>query len=205
VGVFTLKNVSFVTERAGDFNGDPPPDMTRSLLSILAAAVLLGSAPAFAGSDLPYVAKGPGSIFSSVDAAATDGLAWAHQLQRAGRNPRLSRGGTIVRVADGYSYGPLVTARASSPDSLQFALGRDVVAHFHTYPHQNPRIDRRNESHSQADRWVVDRLDPKHRPSFVLTPSLRVVAYHGRGESRVAEKLVVSLGRSADGQMLAAH
>ena len=177
----------------------------RFLLGPIAALGLLIAAPGWAQPEFHKTPEGPGTLFASIDGAASDALSWAHQLQREGRSPRLSRGGTIVAVEGRYTYGELVTARRSAPDKLVLELGVSAVAHFHTYPRQGGPIDRRNESHSRADRWVVDRLDSQRRPSYILTPSLRVVAYHGRAEARTSDLLVANLSQPADGQILAAY
>ena len=179
--------------------------MRRSLPGIIAVLSLFVALPSLAQPEMQFSPLGPGSTFASIEAAAADGLAWAHKLQRESRNPRLSRGGTIVLVDSRYSYGVLLSASAASPDSLEMQLGSNVVAHFHTYPRQGGRIDRSNETHSRADRWVVDQMDSRRRPSFVLTPSLRVIAYHGRGEARTSDVFVAKLTQPADGRMLAAH
>lgn len=179
--------------------------MDRFLPGFIAVLALLVTVPALAEPTVGQSPEGPGTLFESVDAAAVDALAWAHQVERASRNPRLSRGGTIVAVAGGYTYGELVTARRSAPDKLALQLGTDAVAHFHTYPKQGRPIDRKNESHSRADRWVVDHSDSRKRPSYILTPSLRVVAYRGRSETWPSDLFVASLSQPADGQMLAAH
>jgi hypothetical protein len=179
--------------------------MVRSLSGLLAVAALLIAVPAFAQPELEVDPRGPGALFASIEAAAVDGLAWSHELQRAARNQRLSRGGTVFAVDGGYTYGELVVAHPATPDKLELKLGKSAVAHFHTYPSQGRRVDRTNESHSRADRWVVDRIDSKQRPSYILTPSLRVVAYHGRGKLRTADVFVASLSQPLDDQMIAAH
>lgn len=167
---------------------------------------LLVALPSSAQPRMRFIPQGPGSTFASVEAAAVDGLAWAHKLQRESENPRLSRGGTIVAVDDGkYSYGVLLSASAGAPDSLQIQLGKSVVGHFHTYPRRGDRIDVSNETHSPADRSVVDHMDSQRRPSFVLTPSLRVVAYRWSGKGRATEVFVASLTQPTSGQRLAAH
>ena len=152
-----------------------------SLFSAILLAIVFAS-PALAGTRAKslVVPQGPGTVFPTVDAAAVDGLAHAHQVSAHSGNRRLSRGGTIVAVEGGYSYGSLISAKAMAPDLLRLRLDEQTVGHFHTYPSQKGRIDRRNETHSRADRAVVDRHDSRHLPSFILTPSLRVVAYHGK-------------------------
>ncbi len=148
------------------------------------------------------VPQGPGTVFFTVEAAAIDGLAHAHRVSAHSGNRRLSRGGTIVAVEGGYSYGPLISAKAMAPDLLRVRLDEQSVGHFHTYPSQHGRIDRRNETHSRADRAVVDRDDSGHRPSFILTPSLRVVAYHGRNVSKSKSQFVASLTEPLETQLI---
>ena len=179
--------------------------MRRLLPALLATLGLLLAGTATAGADMSVKPKGPGTLFDSIDAAAVDGLAWAHKLQQADHNKRVSRGGTVMAVEGGYTYGPLVRAKASSPDALRLELRKRDVAHFHTYPSQGAMLDHQNEAHSKADRWVVDHGDSKQRPSYVLTPSLRVVAYHGRGEVENTDDLfVASLTKPLDTRRLAA-
>jgi hypothetical protein len=83
-------------------------------------------------------------------------------------------------------------------------LTNDSVAHFQHYPAANagPR-SQVYERHSRQQRRVVDELDPLHRPSYLLTPSLRVVAYRGQGE----EPEVAQLQRNGSslGEALAAR
>jgi len=169
--------------------------MARPLCILAFALALVLAGPVLAdGDDAPVRPLGPGAVFDSIQAAALDGLAFAHQESVDSRNPRLSRGGAVVRVEQGFSYGPLVEARPADPDRLYLRLGEDAVAHFHTYPKQHAPIDRRNETHSPADRAVVDVHDDLHRPSYVLTPSLRVVVYRGRHADERSDIFVASLG-----------
>jgi len=157
--------------------------MTRCLW-FLAFLVTLSPLPAFSSAGTSFMPHGAGHLFASVDEAAIDALAMAHQLQTQSRNPRLSHGGTILSVAGGYTYTAIEIARPAAPDRLRLRLGSTVVAHFHTYPAQGRKLDRLNESHSAADRRVVDELDARHRPSYILTPSLRVLVYRGQ-KSRI--------------------
>lgn len=184
------------------------------LSSLLLAACIGLASVASADDATRFEPRGPGAVFATVEAAAIDGLAFAHREQRQSDNARLSRGGAIRAVAGGFTYDALVAGTDSSPDELTLVLSQDVVAHFHTYPKQNPSIDRLNESHSAADRAVVDELDRLARPSYVLTPSLRVVGYFGRDArstvpnavraGRLANEVVVaSLGRSGTSLVLA--
>lgn len=170
------------------------------LAVILALAAALPTLAQAQSNHTPY---GPGHVFASVSEAAVDALATAHRRQLLGRTSRLSRGGTIVAVDGGYTYRAIETARPGAPDELRLRLDRNVVAHFHTYPSQGRRIDRLNEHHSRADRWVVDQLDSKRRPSYVLTPSLRVIVYRGRDEARGADVTVANLSQPSVPRKLA--
>jgi len=179
--------------------------MTRFLPALVAGLVLASAVPALAGPEAPTAPKGPGHVFESVDAAAIDGLAWAHAEQRRSDSRRLSRGGVVLAVSGGYSYGPLQTATRKAPSQLSMQLGRDAVAHFHTYPQRSRRLDRRDEVHSRADRRVVDRGDSRHRPSYILTPSLRVVVYRGHRAPTKSEEFVARLARPGRLRLVAAH
>lgn len=170
------------------------------------ASVFLITAIALPGSSETspeFAPHGPDYIFASVDAAAIDALALAHREQVRSKNSRLSRGGAIVAEDGGFTYREIQTARPGAPDELRLRLGRKVVAHFHTYPTQGSRQDRRNETHSPADRWVVDEMDPRGRPSYVLTPSLRVVVYRGRAMAVGADTLVADLSQASASGLLA--
>lgn len=176
--------------------------MFRSILAsvfLVTAIALPGSSETSTG----FAPNGPGYIFTSVDAAAVDALALAHQEQVRSKNPRLSQGGVIVAEGGGFTYREIQTARPGAPDALRLRMGSKVVGHFHTYPTQGRRQDRRNETHSPADRWVVDRLDSRGRPSYVLTPSLRVVVYRGRAMAQGADTLVADLAKTSASGLLA--
>ena len=178
-----------------------------AFLSLLACLVL--GSPAVAGEKLNIVPQGPGAVFDSIEAAAVDGLAFAHQVQLESRNKRLSRGGAVVAVANGYTYGALDTARPVAPDTVLLRMPKHAVAHFHTYPAQNTSTDWMNEKHSKADRILVNSRDSMHRPSYVLTPSLRILGYYGRAAdeaaaSKQAEALIAVLAEPTDSHRVAA-
>ncbi|MCA9509326.1 MAG: hypothetical protein KC560_01390 [Myxococcales bacterium] len=172
----------------------------RPLLLVCLLAALAG--PSAADTDPLYQPRGPGAVFPTVEAAAVDGLAHAHRVERRSQNSRLSRGGVIRAVPGGFTYDALVAASEEHPDELTLVLAQDVVAHFHTYPRQNPAIDRTNEAHSAEDRAIVDELDRLGRPSYVLTPSLRIVGYYGR-DARAAVPRAVRAGRVPSEVMVA--
>ena len=133
--------------------------------------------------------EGPGALFYSVEAAATDAMAWAHaQRYPAGRPDLIA--GTITRVDGGFSYAaPTASKRytALGTPFVRFRLGPDDVASFMIYSRRYDRtIDRENEKPSRRDMRIVDKIDPEHRPIFVLTPTLRVVRYDGERIESIA-------------------
>jgi len=166
--------------------------MIRPFISFLALLVILVS-PLAASADPGDTVRVRGHVFESVDQAAVDALALAHEISLASGRPRLSRGGTIVAVEGGYTYHQSAVASPGAPDSLRLQLHRNVVAHFHTYPSQGKELDRLNETHSPADRQAVDQSDSQHRPSYILTPSLRVVVYRGRDANELSDRFVADL------------
>ncbi len=142
----------------------------------------------------PAEPAGPGTVFVTVEDAAVDAL--AHAYRKASRRQQRQRawGGTVYRVEHGYSYEVPRAGFPDDPDSVQIALRDRDVAYFTTYPKGTPRENELNESHSERDRRNVDEADPRHRPSFILTPSLQVKVYAGsrRGSEFVATVLPVS-------------
>jgi hypothetical protein len=140
--------------------------------------------------------QGPGSVLPSVEAAAVDGLAWAYLEARRSDRERFMHGATIYPEGDGYAYGPIQVARPAEPDRLTLALRPVDVAYFHTYPAGSPRENRLNEVHSPTDRANVEQVDPRKRPLFILTPSLRVRGFDPeRGVFDVAEGAGAADGR----------
>ncbi len=170
--------------------------------SKLATALLLGltlgcAAPVFptSGRGLGDIVKGPGAIFASVEEAAMDALAWCYTSDRRERRDARVRGGTIQPSEDGYTYARVVTAKRSTPHLVSFALRPTDVASFRHFPETgNLENDRANEFHSARDRANVDRLDPLHRESYLLTPRAVVRVYAGNGREFEIAKLAVWAG-----------
>ncbi|GEM_PF-4976037 len=126
----------------------------------------------------------PGALFETVEAAAVDALAHAHHTLRTGDRGRLLLG-TIYRFGDAYSYTEPMrsqqTVWASRPPVLRYALRSIDVASYVVHPPSgSSRIDRANERPNASQRRIVDELDPRGRPLFVLTPSRRIVRYADR-------------------------
>ena len=164
------------------------------LLSLLAGSgcALSASAPDLGTSSArvqPLRPRGPGAVFETPDAAALDGLWLAYletrEIDRMG--VQRARGSTVFPVAGGFSYAPLVTATEATPGRVPLALKPADVAHFHTYPRGDARLNRINETHSPNDRANVEQRDPLQRTSYILTPSLRVQRFDAKhGETLVA-------------------
>jgi hypothetical protein len=122
--------------------------------------------------------SGPGAVFASIEAAALDALHFAAQQQGASQR---ELGGAIAAVAGGYRYGAPVVGDRSGV-SVKLTAG-DVAWYYTHGPRRDGQENRLNEALSPRDRRMVDRLDPRHRPLFVRTPSGRVLRY---GDGRLA-------------------
>ena len=118
------------------------------------------------------LARGPGTVWPTIDAAAVDALRFTHNLSP---RSRVERGGAIRRAQDGFSYEVVVRGTG---ESVQVRLGREDVAWFHTHIQTvSSLVNRLNEEPSPGDREMVDRVDPRRRPLYILTPSGRVIVY----------------------------
>ena len=133
----------------------------------------------------PLLARGPGALFTSVDAAAVDALTYAHLQARKTRDAARIRGGTIYTVGDRYSYGEIQLGNPLNPHQISYRFGPHEAARFHAYPvYRDARVNRANERISRVDRRSVSVIDPLHRPLYVLHPSLAIRAYSGEGCQR---------------------
>ena len=134
----------------------------------------------------PLHARGPGALFTSVEAAAVDALTYAYLQARESRDAARIRGGTIYPVGDRYSYGEIQRANPLSPHRIRYRFGPREVARFHAYPvYRDVLANRANERLSRVDRRSVSVIDPLHRPLYVLHPSLSIRAYRGEDSQRV--------------------
>ncbi|MAG30717.1 MAG: hypothetical protein CL908_07495 [Deltaproteobacteria bacterium] len=129
------------------------------------------------------------AVFETVEAAVMDALAHAHHhadLRDRGR----FRVGTVYRIAGGFRYTPAVRSRqtvwATAAPVVRYALRTADVASYVIHPRSGrSEVDRLNERPSSAERRIVDDLDPRGRPLYLLTPSRRVVRYVGGQEARI--------------------
>jgi hypothetical protein len=127
---------------------------------------------------------GPGSLFSTIDAAALDAVAWSYHasLEESPRTRR-AQAGTIREVAGGFTYDTPSVAPKDDQYRVRYSVGEDAVAHFRMNPKaaiDNDRLERALEHFSARDRDMVDHHDPQHRPIYMLTPSLKIRSYVGK-------------------------
>ena len=157
---------------------------------------------AFQVAPLQRQAKGPGVLFSSIEAAAIDALTYSYLQARNGCDPESMRGGTIHSVGeDHYSYGEIHRANPWSPHKISYILKPRDVARFHLYPvKRDLEKNRIDERPSRADLRSVVAVDPLHRPIYILHPSLVVRVYRGEGSHGVK---VANLRRPAQPQLFA--
>jgi hypothetical protein len=145
-------------------------------------------------------ARGPGTVFGSIECAAVDALIYAYLQTQTARDARV-RAGTIYATGEGYSYDEPVVAAPLLPAKASYALkGRDV-ARFHIYPRvKNRDVNRRSEAPSKTDHRSVRFGDPLHRSLFILHPSLVIREYRGQDAEPV---VVANLRRPARSQTVA--
>jgi hypothetical protein len=125
-------------------------------------------------------ARGPGTVFTSIEAAAVDSLTFAYLQSQAAHDTELMRGGTIYATRGGYSYGEIHVAKPLSAHQVTYTLKPQDVARFVIYSRdRNHRINRANERPSRVDRRSVNLTDPMHRPIYILHPSLVIREYRG--------------------------
>jgi hypothetical protein len=146
----------------------------------LMASLMACAAPQVQKLAIPYEPIGPGHVFGTVEEAVIDALAYSHEEARRTQTMDRLRGGVVSRTDRGFTYDRIRVADPERPTHIEYPLVTGDVARFHAYPRTNrPRDDYRNERPSRQDRRSVDRIDPLHRPVFVLTPKLLVKAYYG--------------------------
>jgi hypothetical protein len=160
----------------------PSDSIYRLLTPRTARSLLLATAIGFVltASAVAEAPSGPGAVFDSVEAAATDALHFAAAHKGGSRR---EWGGAISRVPGGFSY---EAPTPGSRDGVRLSLGGEHVAWYYTHGPRDRESDRLNESVSRRDQQMVDRVDPQNRPLFVLTPSGRLIRYADRRLAVVA-------------------
>ena len=135
---------------------------------------------AFKSQPLELEARGPGSVFDSIEAAAVDALTFCYLQARETGDMERMRAGTIERAGAGYTYSEIHVANPRAQRRIEYVFGPQDVARFHVYPpHTDRDVNRSSERLSTKDRRSVTVIDPLHRPLYVLHPSLEIRAYHG--------------------------
>ncbi|MBW2716922.1 MAG: hypothetical protein JRD03_12635 [Deltaproteobacteria bacterium] len=125
-------------------------------------------------------ARGPGSVFDSIDAAAVDALTYCYLQAREDGNEELMRAGTIERSGAGYTYTDIHVAHPLAERRIEYLFAPQDVARFHVYPqHANHDVNRASERLSNKDRRSVSIIDPLHRSLYVLHPSMEIRSYSG--------------------------
>jgi hypothetical protein len=134
---------------------------------------------------------GPGAPFATVEAAALGALAWVTREKTPADRGRVLVGTIHIRPDGQYAYRRPTRSKGTlfqrRPPVLRLLLHTGDVASYVVYPKTGAsRVDRLNEQPSADLRRVVDEVDPRRRPLYLLTPSLRVVRYAARTTSLVA-------------------
>ena len=144
-------------------------------------------------------ARGPGSVFDSIDAAAVDALTYCYLQAREDGNEELMRAGTIERSGAGYTYTDIHVANPLAERRIEYLFAPQDVARFHVYPeHTDHDVNRISERLSNKDRRSVSVIDPLHRSLYVLHPSMAIRSYSGvdREVVEVASLRGLSQGRT---------
>lgn len=169
-----------------------PPHLLRALALTWTALLGMGCAQvpqllaAIERPPLDLEARGPGSVFASIEATAIDALTWSYLQAREARTSERMRAGAIYRVGAGYSYSTIHVSSPWLPHRIRYMLEPRAVARFAIYPKDgNHVVDRQNERPSRVDRHSVDVTDPLHRPLYILHPSLAIREYRGKGHELV--------------------
>jgi hypothetical protein len=162
-----LSNLALAADR--DLKGPSSSEMQAQAESTLVA------------SDPSIAARGPGTLFTSIDAAVIDALTYGYLQARRECSLSVMRGGTIYPVGDHhFSYGEAHRAKESSLHKISYILKPADVARYHAYPVSSKiLVNRMNEKPSQKDLRSVEAIDPLHRPLFILHPSLEIRKYAG--------------------------
>ena len=152
-----------------------------SLLPLLLLS-LACSTPQRAIDDDALHAEGPGTLFTTVEAAVIDAMLHAHTSRFPAGRPHVLAG-AIQRVDGGFRYAAPETSdrhSALSPPVAHFRLGPNDVASYLVYSRVDERsLDRQTAKLILKARHITDDVDPLHRPVYLLTPSLTIVAYDG--------------------------
>jgi len=144
-------------------------------------------------------ARGPGSVFDSIDAAAVDALTYCYLQAQEDGSEELMRAGTIEPSGAGYTYTDIHVAHPLAERRIEYRFAPQDVARFHVYPeHTDHDVNRISERLSNKDRRSVSVIDPLHRSLYVLHPSMTIRSYSGIDRAVVE---VASLRGPSQGQV----
>ena len=174
------------------------PKITRRITAVglLAGLLALGSGCAATGhhgssnrsGSSPGVTQAVSGVYADPASAAL--AAFQHLRGSMGRSDqRRLHVGSIVRVEGGYAWLPPIRAPKVARPIVQLKIDRRHVATFAVHPRSGRIVvDRANNVITEAERRVVDEVDPLHRPLFVLAPSGRMLGYtHGGRVATLAD------------------
>jgi hypothetical protein len=139
---------------------------------------------------------GPGHVFSSVEAAAMDALAYCYlETRQVISANRRARGGSIFPTDGGFSYDEPAVARDAVGRQLRYRLRPTDVAHYRHYAGPSNPLGRGSlRGLPSKARRFVDRRDPISRPFYYLTPERFVSVYGG---AEYGEQTLARLERGA--------
>ncbi|MFK7895807.1 MAG: hypothetical protein AB8G23_08235 [Myxococcota bacterium] len=128
--------------------------------------------------------SGPGTVFESIEAAASDALVYSYLVSRSNRvTTGEIRGGAIFPTEGGFSYDEPARSSDGASGRLRYRLQPTDLAHYRQFPAdaRTGVISATGNLHVD-DRRVVDRRDPLKRPLYYLTPKRRIKVYLGTQE-----------------------
>ncbi len=126
----------------------------------------------------PFAA--PAQPHATLEAAAHAALleAWSGTT---GHNRDQLRVGAILQNGGDFTWLEPQRSKAGHVPVVRLGLHADHAATYIVHPRTgSAAVDRANERITRGEKRLVDRVDPLHRPIFVLTPSGRLLSYsHG--------------------------
>ncbi len=124
---------------------------------------------------------------ATLEAAARAALAEAWS-DTALRNRDLLRVGAILQTEDEFIWLEPQSSQRGPGTVVRLGLHANHAATYIVHPRTgSAAVNRANEHITNYEKRLVDRIDPLHRPVFILTPSGRLLAYsHGRPVVEVA-------------------
>jgi hypothetical protein len=153
--------------------------LTAMILGLSACAGLEGSPRAEAPPALASVAEKENSHATLEDAARAALVeAWTGTVFH---NRDRLRVGSIVQSDGEFVWLEPQSSKAGPEPVVRLGVRANHAATYIVHPRTgSTTVDRANEQITKHEKRLVDRIDPLHRPIFILTPSGRVLAYsHG--------------------------